>query len=283
MKRGHPHDTSVSSHAPLYKTAKTSSKKIEVSDGYSPGKGAWKRSQILEHRHDAVGMTERLWEEDVASLRGQIADLEKEKQRLWAMLEDFKNAQQQSQSAGHDPKEHRFRVYLQEIWNLHQLNIDLEDVANFFRLDATENRALEVEDINKSMEQIQAELEPILGNCDTANLQVNRALEHGSDLQALLLSCLKLHDTPENLDSRLTECISQFEIPILVRAVVLAALNEWVFKTSFPPFMSEGSTSLFLKSIEEIALEHRKSIENLCTDHRPKLIKSRRLGVASEL
>jgi hypothetical protein len=63
----------------------------------------------------------------------------------------------------------------------------------------------------------------------------------------------------------------------------LAALNEWVFKTSFPPFMSEGSTSLFLKSIEEIALEHRKSIENLCTDHRPKLIKSRRLGVASEL
>jgi hypothetical protein len=267
MKRGYPHDKSLSSHAPLYKTVKTSSKKIEVSDGYSPGKGAWKRSQILEHRHDAVGRTERLWEEDVASLRGQIADLGKEKQRLQAMLQDFENAQQQSQSAGHDPKEDRFRVYQQDLWNSHQLNMELENVAKFFKLDPIENRALEVEDINKSMDQIQAELESILGNYDTANLQVNRALEHGSDIQALLLSCLKLHANPERLDSRLTECISQFEIPILVRAVVLAAINEWVFNISFPPFMSEGSTSLFLKSIEEIALEHRKSTENLCIDH----------------
>ncbi|KAE9373612.1 hypothetical protein N431DRAFT_407256 [Stipitochalara longipes BDJ] len=248
------------SHVPTPKTVVASSKshnRIEIRKGYSPGNGAWQRSQILDHQHDATGRLEILWEEDVTTLRGQIADLEREKERLLAMLQIFDNAQQQSESSGHDPKVSQLRVYQQDIWTLQQLNIDLESVADFFKLEATESRAFQTEHIDKSMEQIQTELESILGNCDTTNLQVNRALEHGSDLEALLLSCLKLHKTPEHLDSRLKECISQFEVPILVRAVVLAALNDWVFNASFPPFMREGSTSLFLKSIEEIALEHR--------------------------
>jgi len=33
-------------------------------------------------------------------------------------------------------------------------------------------------------------------------------------------------------------------------------LQDWVFNTSFPPFTAEGATSLFLKSIEDIAMSH---------------------------
>ena len=164
----------------------------------------------------------------------------------------------ETESAGHDPKEFQFWVYLQEIWDLQQLKLALNSTANFFTMEADQNRPLQVKYIDESMEQIQAELESILGNCDTTNLQVNQTLEHGPDLEALLISCLKLHETPEQLNSRLQECISQFDPSILVRAVALAALKDWVFNTSFPPFEREGSTSLFLKSIEEIALEHRK-------------------------
>jgi hypothetical protein len=136
--------------------------------------------------------------------------------------------------------------------------MDLESAANFFDLDASESRSLQVEVIDESMDQIQSELESILGNCDTTNLQLSTAIDHGSDLEALLLSCLNLPNTPEHLELRLKECISHFEAPILMRALVLAALNDWVFNTPFPPFMEEGAASLFLRSIEEIALEHRE-------------------------
>ena len=199
-----------------------------------------------------------LWEEDVTSLRGHIADLEKEKDQLSARLQNYENARKESEAAGHDPKEFQLRVFHQELWDLQQLNMGLENVADFFKMEADQNQSFQVKHIDESMEQIQAELESILGNCDTTNLQFNRHLERGSDIEALLVSCLKLHETPGQLNSRLEECISQFEAPILVRAVVLAALNDWVFNTSFPPFKREGSTSLFLKCVEEIALEHRK-------------------------
>jgi hypothetical protein len=172
------------------------------------------------------------------------------------MLQNSDNARQHRESAGQDPKESQFRVYHQQIWELQQLNMDLKGAADFFKLDASQKRSLQDENIDESMEQIQSELESILGNCDTTNLQLSMAIEHGSDLEALLLSCLDLHKAPENLNLRLKECISQFEAPVLVRALVLAALNDWVFNTAFPPFMSEGATCLFLKSIEELALEH---------------------------
>jgi hypothetical protein len=172
------------------------------------------------------------------------------------MLQSSKNARELCESAAQDPKESHFRLYQQQLWDLQQLNMELESAADFFKLDQSQNRSLQVEDIDKSIDQIRSALESILGNCDTSNLRLNTVIERGSDLEALLLSSLDLHKAPQHLESRLKEYISKFKVPVIVRTMVLAALQDWVFNTSFPPFMSEGATSLFLKSLEEIAMDH---------------------------
>jgi hypothetical protein len=199
---------------------------------------------------------ESLLEAEVITLSAQKAELEKHIQKLTAMLQYSDNARQESESAGKDPKEFLFRHFYQQLWDLEQRNGDLQSTARFFELDLSQNRSLQFKDIEVSMDQIQSELESILGNCDTTNFRLHTAIERGSDLEALLLSSLNLHKTPQDLKSRLKECISEFEAPVIVRTLVLAALQDWVFNTSFPPFTAEGATSLFLKSIEDIAMSH---------------------------
>jgi chromosome segregation ATPase len=196
------------------------------------------------------------WEAEVATLYGQKADLEKHIQRLTAMLQHSENARQERESAGKDPKESVFRYFHQQLWDLEQRNRDLQSAARFFELDPSQNRSLQFKDIEASMDQVQTELESILGNCDTANFRLHTGIECGSDLEALLLSSLNLHKSPQDLESQLKECISEFEAPVIVRTLVLAALQDWVFNTSFPPFTTEGVTSLFLKSMEETAMNH---------------------------
>jgi hypothetical protein len=139
----------------------------------------------------------------------------------------------------------------------------LENTAEFFKLDPSESRSLRIEDIDNSMDQIRSVLESILGDCDTTNLQLNTTIEPGSDLEVLLLSSLDLHKTPEHLKSHLKEYISQIEAPVILRTLVLAALQDWVFNTSFPSFMTEGATSLLLKSMEEIIMDHRGCLQVL--------------------
>jgi hypothetical protein len=234
---------------------------------------SWQRAGKLDTQQDTVRRVEEYWEEDSASLRGTIADLETKNEKLSTMLQNFKNAQKDCEEAVQDPKESQFRIYHQQMWQLEQDKMKLESAANFFELDASQSRSLQVEHIDESMEQIQSELESILRSCDISSLQLSTAVEHGSDLETLLISCLDIGETPDLLNLRLKECISQFEVPVIVRALVLTALNDWVFKTSFPPFKSEGATSLYLKSIQEIALEHRKS-NKFCNWYSPKLTNS---------
>jgi chromosome segregation ATPase len=199
---------------------------------------------------------ESLLETEVVTLSAQKAELEKHIQKLMAMLQHSDNARQDRESAGKDPRESQFRHFYQQLWDLEQRNGDLQSAANFFDLNPSQNRSLQFKDIEASINQIQSELESVLGNCDSTNFQLHTAIEHGSDLEALLLSSLNLHKTPQDLESRLKEWISEFEAPVIVRTLVLAALQDWVFNTSFPPFTTEGTTSLFLKSIEDIAMSH---------------------------
>jgi hypothetical protein len=189
-------------------------------------------------------------------LYGKIEDLEKRNERLVAGQQIFDNARQKSESSGQDPQESQFRTYLQQLWNLDQLNMNLQNKARFFELGHTQKRSLQAEDIDNTIDKIQSKLQSILDSCDTTTLQLNTAIHPGSDFEALLLSSLDLHHTPQDIEQRLKECISQFEVPVIVRTLVLAAFQDWVFNTSFPPFMGEGATSLFLKSLEEVIMDH---------------------------
>jgi hypothetical protein len=140
---------------------------------------------------------ESLWEAEVVTLSAEKADLDRDIQKLVAMLQHSDNARQERESAGKDPKESLFRHFYQQLWDLEQRNGDLQSAAGFFELDPSQNRSLQFKDVEESMDQIQSELESILGNCDTTSFRLNTAIEGGSDLEALLLSSLNLDQTPQ--------------------------------------------------------------------------------------
>jgi hypothetical protein len=250
-------DNSWSESFPGFITPSRSQKTIDIRKGYSPQneRRSWQQPPTPETSNNE-GSIESFWETEVVTLSAKKAELEKDIQKLMAMLQHSDNARQDRESAGKDPKESLFRHFYQQLWDLEQRNGDLQSAARFFDLNPSQNRSLQFKDIEASIGQIQSELESILGNCDTTNFQLHTTIEHGSDLEALLLSSLNLHKTPQDLESRLKECISEFEAPVIVRTLVLAALQDWVFNASFPPFKTEGTTSLFLKSIEDIAMAH---------------------------
>jgi hypothetical protein len=216
----------------------------------------WHEFQSLDVDKDNSGRVNNILEAEVVTLYGKVADLEKKNQKLVATLQLYDNARQECESAGQNPQEAQFRTYHQQLWNLEQLNMNLQNNAKFFELGPSQKRSLQEKDINNIMYRIQSKLQSILDNCETTSLQLSTAIKRGSDSEALLLSSLDLHKSPQDLQQRLKECASQFDVSVIVRTLVLSALQDWVFNISFPPFKSERAASLFLESMEEVILDH---------------------------
>lgn len=173
------------------------------------------------------------WKEEVDKLYERRMKLERSQKKLLAENKDLKLAQQQRENAGRDPLERYLFDQRRLVYAAEQRISRMEEIVQFAPRDVSQKRSLDWKrKVDDYMDGIGAELDSVLHSHDTSIRLLTPEIPIESDLGSLMTCAFGMGNWEQSLKS----CDLKFGARAVVKSLVLAALQIWVFLTAFPNF-----------------------------------------------
>ncbi|KAF7950228.1 hypothetical protein EAE96_007519 [Botrytis aclada] len=222
--------------------------------GQAANGDSWpKRLRSLENKHNQeITQMQELWQAESekfsikeSEAQGTIRDLRAQLKHLnEARMARQEEEQRASESDANVSLETRQFEDLEEIYRLTKENREMHKFSDFADLDFPGSLNLGHDRVDDAIDQIQFELSSISCHHINASQLSHKTFSMPSDLRNLMISTF--NSDIETVIGRIEVGIitKKFGAQICLRALVLAALRDWVFTSRFPNFAPAHSRIL---------------------------------------
>lgn len=214
--------------------------------GRTTNEDRWtKHLRSLENKHSQeIAHLQELWQAEVESLSIKEAEAQRTIRDLKAQVKHLNEARKarqegERQSHGEDANislETRQFEDLEEIYRLTKENREMQKFAAFADLNLPGNLHLGHDTIDEAMDQIQFELSSISYHRSSSPRLFHKLFAISGDLRSLILSAFGSDIQTAGGRDDVETIIKKFDAQICIRALVLAAVRDWVFMSRFPNF-----------------------------------------------
>ncbi|QSZ36287.1 hypothetical protein DSL72_007413 [Monilinia vaccinii-corymbosi] len=202
--------------------------------------------KLTENKHNReITQMQELWQQDVEELSIKKAEDERTIRDLKTQVKHLNEAlkpRQEDENMGISLETRQFDS-LEETYRLTIANREMQKFATFANLNLPGNLHLGHDEVNDAMDQIQFELRQLSSISYHRNsdpLSFPKIFAISGDLRNLILSAFD-RDIETAIGREYVKTImKKFDSQVYIRALVLAALKDWVFMSSFPNFEPAG-------------------------------------------
>ncbi|PVH73658.1 hypothetical protein DL98DRAFT_659315 [Cadophora sp. DSE1049] len=197
--------------------------------------------QVEVHRlKQEVNAIREQWHDEAKKL-----DLEDKRRKqiendLRAEIAHLKIAREDRQRAGKNPLEELLFTKDEEIWFLKQKNHEMQKLAGFAQSIPEQRKSLPPKDISNALRAIENELQSILHGHDLGVPLLQPPLGKDADLASLVRTMFAEDPGSGLLTQQFLSSTLKWDMIVVLRALAVAALGEWVFATKFPVFCPTG-------------------------------------------
>lgn len=192
----------------------------------------------LEAKEDEIMRLRAQWQGEVYDLSQQHTKSAQTVLELRAQLKHREIAERLCQGVGKNPLEDTLFEYIHQNWRLLQRVQEMKKQISFYQRTPAQSQTTIQQCIDEAVSTISSELESVLdGHNMSASLRCP-AINLGSDLACLIRATFGSSDFPGDEILHFRRCVGKYgsEQGMIIRALISAALREWVFLSDFPHF-----------------------------------------------
>lgn len=201
--------------------------------------------EVLRLRHEVNAVREQ-WHQEVERFEREDQRRKQIENDLRAEIAHLKIARDDRQKAGKNPLEEILFAKDEEIWFLKQKNHEMQRLAGFAQSIPKQPKSLPQKDISNALQAIGNELQSIFHGHDLGLPWFRPSMAEDTDLASLAAITFADSNGSGSLVQQLWNSLSKWGTVVVVRALAVAALRNWVFATEFPDFGRNGDPRILL-------------------------------------
>jgi hypothetical protein len=213
----------------------------------------------LKSKDSEIRSVREQWQDEVWELNQEKAKALKTEQELRALIKHRDMASRQAEGCGKDPLEEILFSQNHQIHSLTQRVQDMKKQMSFCQQSPQQSAEINKCAIDEAMSKISSEMESVMHGHDINKSLLCPSFLIGADLRDLVRAIFGNRRGPEDEMSHFRRFMAKFglEPQIIIRSLISAALQIWVFRTDFPNF--DRTRSRLLEAFRKVVLTHGKT------------------------